>query len=582
MKKIIKRRIAQPEYEQSLLEFHPILRRIYANRGIQSAHELCHDLDQLLKFQSLNNIQIAVEFLAASLIQQKHFLIIGDFDADGATSTTLAVLALRAFGAKQVNYLVPNRFEYGYGLTPEIVVEAAKLKPDVIITVDNGIASVAGVAKANDYGIDVIITDHHLPGRHLPDAKAIVNPNLNGDAFPSKSLAGVGVIFYVMSALRRYLIEKNYFSDQQINLPKMSDFLDLVALGTVADVVALDQNNRILVKQGLERIRRGGCRPGIKALFTIAGKELATVTEADLGFALGPRLNAAGRLDDMSLGIECLLTQDFSIAMEYAAQLNQLNIERKQIEMDMQQQALTALEKIHFNDTSLPAGICLFDENWHQGVIGILASRIKDHYHRPVIAFAKINEQELKGSARSINGIHIRDILDTLATHHPHLITKFGGHAMAAGLSIAPHHLPEFARVFSTMIEQHSSSDLFTAQLFSDGELKPEEITLNLAELLQQAGPFGQHFPEPCFDGEFYILDQRLVGQKHLKLTLSDLYRRQQFEAIAFNINLREWPNYHCDRVRLVYQLDINEFRGVKRLQLLVRHLESVEVVSLV
>jgi len=554
---------------------HPILQRIYWARGIHCSSELERSLQDLLPYHSLTGINQAVNQLYQALVHHKHIMIIGDFDADGATSTALAVTALRSFGAKQVSYLVPNRFAYGYGLSPEIVQEAAKQKPDLIITVDNGIASHAGVTKANSLGIGVIITDHHLASHTLPDALAIVNPNQPGDLFPSKCLAGVGVIFYVMLALRAYLREMDWFRKERLAEPNMADLLDLVALGTVADVVPLDKNNRILVHQGIMRIRAGQVRPGILALLQIAKRNPQQLIASDLGFALGPRLNAAGRLDDMSLGIACLLAHDLNQARTIAKTLDELNSERRLIEAEMQQQAFNELNKLQFNSQQLPFGLCLYDELWHQGVIGILASRVKDQLHRPVIAFAPSGEQELKGSARSINGIHIRDVLDSIATQYPELIDKFGGHAMAAGLSLAKPKFLEFSKAFDMEIRKQLAESDLRGEIYTDGELAENDLTLELAELIREAGPWGQAFPEPLFKGEFEILEQRLVGSKHLKLVLATP-NMQLIDAIAFNIDLHSWPNHRVRKVTMVYRLDINEFNGKRTLQLIIEHLHPL------
>ncbi len=557
----------------SLSGMNPLLSRIYYSRGVRTPEDVNHDIKGLIPFEEMLNIDQAVLHLSEAIFAQKNILIIGDFDADGATSTCVAVTALQAFGAKNVDYLVPNRFEYGYGLTPEIVEVALSKKPDLIITVDNGIASIAGVASANKHGLQVIVTDHHLPGDELPDALAIVNPNQHGCPFQSKNIAGVGVIFYVMLALRSYLQKINYFDDNKIPLPKMTQFLDLVALGTVADVVPLDKNNRILVTQGIKRIRYGYARPGIYALLSVANRHYEKINAQDLGFALGPRLNAAGRLDDMSLGIECLLAKDNQHALTIATHLNDLNIERKRIENEMQVQAMTELNQIHLNEDQIPAGICVFDESWHQGVIGILASRVKEHYHRPVIAFAKMNDDEIKGSARSINGVHIRDVLDTIANQHPGLIIKFGGHAMAAGLSLAPDKFELFSTLFAKTIASRYQQEDFSPVLLSDGELQDHEMTLDTANMLAQAGPWGQHFPEPLFDGEFELLQQRIVGEKHLKCVVKSLNSNQCYDAIAFNIDPENWPNHQYEKVKIVYRLDINEFRGNVKVQFIIEHI---------
>lgn len=574
MQKKIKRRNSDDfaTFEKML---HPLLKRIYSTRGIKSDQELELSFEHLIPYQLLSGIDHAVSCLADALSRQENILIVGDFDADGATSTAVAIRALRSFGAKNINFLVPNRFAFGYGLTPELVQVAKELNPYVIVTVDNGIANHAGVFAAKQAGMRVVITDHHLPSEILPIADAIVNPNQMNDPFPSKNLAGVGVIFYVMLALRRYLLDQAWFEKQGIAEPNMSRLLDIVALGTVADVVPLDHNNRILVSQGLRRIRAGQCIPGITALLEIANRNQQRIIASDLGFAVAPRLNAAGRLDDMSLGIECLITDDLASAREMARVLNQLNEERRVIEQEMQEQAFDAIAKIHSTQTAtLPKGICLFDEEWHQGVIGILASRIKDKFHRPVIAFALSNEEEIKGSGRSVQGFHIRDALADIAARLPHLIIKFGGHAMAAGLTIKRKDFEEFALVFDSIVANYLSNEDLHQHVLSDGELEIQELTLEVAEVLREAGPWGQAFPEPLFDGQFDIIDQRLVGGKHLKLLLG----KENFtvDAIAFNIDVNQWPNYRCNQVNVAYRMDINEFRGKRSVQLIVEHLELI------
>lgn len=574
----MKKKIIRREVKASLTSdnLHPLLGRIYSARGITCVSELEHGLEKLLPFSSLLNINEAVQCLVDALQQQQRIIVVGDFDADGATSTALTVSALRAFGAKHVSYLVPNRFEYGYGLTPEIVAVAAKSQPELLITVDNGIASIAGVEAAKKFDIKVLITDHHLPGDELPQADAIINPNLPGDPFASKNLAGVGVIFYLMLALRSRLRSINWFVTQQLTEPNMAQFLDLVALGTVADVVTLDKNNRILVGQGLGRIRAGKMCPGILALLNVAGRNWQNMVAADLGFSVAPRLNAAGRLDDMSLGITCLLATDINQAQTLAVQLDALNRERQAIEADMQQQAQRALANLHLQN-SLPVGVCLYDESWHQGVVGILAARIKDQVHRPVIAFAKVSETELKGSARSVPGLHIRDVLANVAVRHPQLITKFGGHAMAAGLSILYENFTAFQKAFAQAVadQLHHITEL-SGKIYSDGELAADEFDIRIAEMLRNAGPWGQGYEEPIFDGQFQIYEQRVVGQKHLKLKLGAKNSRI-YDAIAFNVNLSDWPNHRCEKILAAYRLDINEYRGQRNLQLIIEHLEPVE-----
>ena len=557
-------------------QLDPLLQRIYQSRGIDSQASLERRLNCLPEPQSMTGLDAATLRLVTAAQNQQSVLIVGDFDADGATSSALMVLGLRAMGFQGVDFLVPNRFDYGYGLTPEIVDLAAGKSPDLIITVDNGISSVEGVARANKLGIEVIVTDHHLPGSQLPDAVAIVNPNQQGCDFPSKNLAGVGVAFYLLIALRTELRRQQWFDQQQIAEPNLSQWLDLVALGTVADVVPLDQVNRALVHQGLLRIRSGHSRPGIQALLRIAGKNPARLVATDLGFALGPRLNAAGRLDDISLGIQCLLCDDPQQALHTAQALDELNQDRKSIETGMQQQALAIVEQLGLEDKSMPAALCLFQPDWHQGVVGLLASRIKEKYHRPVVAFARGDNGELKGSSRSIPGLHIRDALDAVATQNPGLITKFGGHAMAAGLSLTEDKLAEFEQAFQQQVAELISEDDLQARLVTDGSLDAHQLSMHTAELLRDAGPWGQQFPEPCFQGDFHIVQQRIVGEKHLKLVLAPQNQPEiAIDAIWFNIDTARWPNPEAQTVHCVYRLDINEFRGVESLQLMVQHLQA-------
>lgn len=553
-----------------------VLQRIYAARGIISQQQLDKRLQALLPFNTLTDIDKAVARLESALRSQQRILIIGDFDADGATSSALAVAALRSMGASHVEFLVPNRFEFGYGLTPGIIEVAKKWHPQLIITVDNGIASIEGVDAANAAGIDVLVTDHHIPPEILPNACAIVNPNQLDDSFPSKSIAGVGVIFYVMLALRRQLSSSGWFTSQNLPEPNMSQFLDLVTLGTVADVVALDQNNRILINQGLMRIRQGLCRPGIRALIEVAGRTCEQLRESDLGFVVAPRLNAAGRLDDMSLGIDCLLCDNLDKARSLANQLDELNVERRRIETEMKDQAMQALDKLTLNETSLPLALCLLDKSWHQGVIGILAGRLKERYHRPVIAFAAVSAEELKGSARSISGLNIRDVLATVDKDHPGLIRRFGGHAMAAGLSLHPDAFSSFQKAFLEEVSQHIDLSHCEGQLLSDGSLQATELTLELAAQLREGGPWGQQFPEPVFDDVFEILEQRLVGQHHLKLTLQHKQGGGPLDAIAFNVDLKTWPNPRARYLHAAYKLDINEYLGRTKLQLVLVTIQAM------
>lgn len=556
-------------------DLHPLLKKIYANRGVRSFNELDLGLSGLLPFYALSQIDKAVDILYEALQKQQKIIIIGDYDVDGATSTALAVRLLRAFGSENIEFLVPNRFTYGYGLSPEIVNLAASKNPNVLVTVDNGISSLNGVLAANALNIDVIITDHHLAGSKLPEATAIVNPNQPKDKFPSKNLAGVGVLFYMMLALRAKLRECNWFEEMNIKEPNLSEYLDLVALGTVADMVSMDKNNRILVDQGLRRIRAGKCCVGITAILQVARRNQSDMVASDLGYAVGPRLNAAGRLEEMSLGVNCLLTDDFGKALVYAIELEKLNLERRSIEHAMRQEALALIDHYPLHqDKKLPHGLCLMNENWHQGVVGIIASRIKDQLHRPTIVFAQIEDDVLKGSARSIPKLHLRDTLANIALEYPDLIMRFGGHAMAAGLAISKKRYQEFADIFDRQVRRTLNENDFACEYITDGALEYEYFDLDIAALLKHAGPWGQDFQEPLFDGRFHVLDQRLVGGKHLKITLE--FQAKRIDAIAFNVDLNAWPNHRCEFIEAVYRLDINVFRGRQSLQLIVEHLEPV------
>lgn len=556
-------------------DLHPVLARVYAARQVGNALELERTLERLPPLALLHGLDAAVARLAQAIEARRRIMIVGDFDADGATSTAVAVRALRAMGAADVRFLVPNRFEYGYGLTPEIVALALQQTPDVIVTVDNGISSIEGVTAAKRAGVQVIVTDHHLPGAQLPDADAIVNPNQPGDVFPSKCLAGVGVIFYVMLALRAALRDDGWFAHRSLEAPNLAELLDLVALGTVADVVPLDHANRILVAQGLARIRRGRCCAGIAALLEVGGRQRERVVAADLGFIIGPRLNAAGRLEDMTIGIQCLLSDDPATARRWAQELDALNRERRAIEHDMQQQALAHLEAVQDElGDALPTGLCLFHDDWHQGVIGILASRIKERYNRPVIAFADAGNGDIKGSARSVPGFHIRDALDAIAARHPGLLTKFGGHAMAAGMTLKRARYDDFQAAFDEEARRHLGPDDLQGVVWSDGELGPQDLTLELAEALRHGGPWGQGFPEPAFDGCFDIVERRIVGERHLKLRLRPAGTQAVIEAIAFHAAEAPWAET-ATRLRAAYRLDVNEYRGLRSPQLIVEYAEG-------
>ncbi len=559
----------EPELAKSL---SPRMARIYSARGIESAEELDLTLASLLLPRALDGAEQAARLLADAVTAGKHIRFVGDFDADGATSSVVGVAALRAMGCAQVSFIVPNRFEFGYGLTPEIVAIAMTDRPDVLVTVDNGISSIEGVRAARAAGAVVVITDHHLPGRELPDANVIVNPNLPGCGFGSRNLAGVGVIFYVLTLLRAELRERGWFASIGIEAPNMADYLDLVSLGTVADVVPLDRNNRILVQQGLRRIQAGKARPGIRALCEASGRAMATLSAADLGFGLGPRLNAAGRLDDMSIGIRCLLADNIIEARSLATALEELNESRKAIQQQMTQEAEISVAAINLaGETQL--GLCVYGEGWHQGVVGIVAGRLKDRFSRPVIAFADAGAMapdELRGSARSIPGVHIRDALDAIATRYPGLIQRFGGHAMAAGLSIRRIHLQRFSDAFATEVGRWVSADEISGIILSDGELAGSELDLALFDEIARGGPWGQGFPEPLFHGDFDIVNQRVVGERHLKLSLRK--DRRVVDAIAFN----QAPLRNVTRAQVAYRLSRNDFRDRVTLQLVVEHIAAV------
>ncbi|EJR0678226.1 single-stranded-DNA-specific exonuclease RecJ [Vibrio parahaemolyticus] len=572
----------RPEPDLSLLpdSIPPILKRIYINRGITDIAQLETSARGLHSYQKLGGIEQAVELLFQAIQEQKRIIVVGDFDADGATSSALSVLALRMLGSNNVDYLVPNRFEDGYGLSPEVVDQALELGAEMIMTVDNGVSSIEGVRYAKENGITVLVTDHHLPGQVLPEVDAMVNPNLDSCAFPSKALAGVGVAFYLMMALCVHMRKHNWFAQQGMQEPKLMELIDLVALGTVADVVPLDENNRILVHQGLQRIRAGKARPGIQALIEVAKRDARRLVASDFGFALGPRINAAGRLDDMSFGVELLMCNNIHAARRMASELDGLNQTRKEIEEGMKQEAMAFCERLQFGENrELPYGLSLFQRDWHQGVIGILASRIKEKFHRPVIAFADGGEGTIKGSCRSIPGLHMRDALDFIDTQNPGLIIKFGGHAMAAGLTIKEQDFERFSRLFDEVVKKELDEAALKGVILTDGELKPEEFSMHIAEQLRAGGPFGQAFPEPIFDGEFKVLHQKLVGEKHLKLMLEPLYKGHptnvMIDGIAFNVDLRRWPDASVKTVRLAYKLDVNEFRGNQSLQLMIDHIEA-------
>ena len=566
-----------------------VIRRVYANRGVTEASQAELSMQHLLPPQSLLQIDAASALLFDHIKRQSSIVIVGDYDADGATSTAIAMRGLSALGAKKLHYIVPDRFLYGYGLTPEIVTLTAQFEPALIITVDNGISSIAGVAAARAAGMQVLVTDHHLPGAELPAADVILNPNQPGDQFGSKALAGVGVMFYLLVSLRAFMRQQGWFEAQGLAQPNLADYLDLVALGTVADVVTLDQNNRILVEQGLRRIRAGQCSVGIKALLQVANVEAKRCAASDLGFYVGPRINAAGRLEDMAMGIACLLTDDGNQAQQIAQTLHDLNSKRREIEGEMKEQALkdlAALDKTMLlpakgskakSDKTVEAlGICLYRAEWHQGVIGILAGRIKEKAYRPTIAFADGDQGEIKGSARSIPGVHIRDVLATVAARNPGLINKFGGHAMAAGLTLSRQRYEEFAAAYQAVLADWIKPEDLQAQVLSDGELNAEEINLATAKGLRNAGPWGQGFPAPVFDAEFIVTQHRILAEKHLKLTLKADLDAAELDAIWFNFDHEAWSS-RAHKVHLAFELDVNFFRGIESAQLMIRHLRVCE-----
>jgi single-stranded-DNA-specific exonuclease len=568
--------VRRPQLDASHLpaDLHPLLKQIFAKRGLQ-AQDCELALSKLLHPKSMKGLQQAAVIVADAIMDNTSILIVGDFDADGATSTSVCMLALSMMGAKIVDYLIPNRFDYGYGLSPEIVALAYEKGAQLLITVDNGISSIEGVAAAKALGMKVVVTDHHLPGQQLPDADAIVNPNQAGCEFASKAIAGVGVAFYLMSAIRQVLRQRDWYQHQQIQEPNLSELLDIVALGTVADVVAFDTNNRILVQAGLQKVRSGRCRVGITALLEVAKRNPERIVAADFGFAVGPRLNAAGRLDEMALGVETLLCEDINRARLMAAELDSLNAERRELETGMQQEALKSLASLHLDETQLPWGLAIFQPDWHQGVIGILASRIKDKYHRPVIAFAQGGDGNIKGSARSIKGLHMRDLLEQINTKHPGVIIKFGGHAMAAGLTLKADSFEVFKQAFDDGVRQLLTKEALMGEVLSDGELGIEHLNLETAFLLRNAGPWGQHFEEPVFDGVFTLVQQKVVGEKHLKMLVESQCGTLMFDAIAFNVDMQIWPDATIRQVTLAYKLDVNEFRGKQNLQLMVEHIEA-------
>lgn len=558
------RAATDPRDLAALSALDPVLARVYAARGVTATGDLDYRLAGLAPVSLLENVDAAVELLLAR--REHRIVVIGDFDVDGATSTALFLRCLRDFGFRDVDYLVPNRFRFGYGLSPEIVAVAARSAPGLIVTVDNGISSIAGVDAARSAGIEVLVTDHHLPGAVLPAAAVIVNPNLPGSRFPSRNLAGVGVAFYVLAALGRALEERGLAGAAKVP----ARYLDLVALGTVADVVPLDRNNRILVEQGLKRIRSGRSVAGIRALLSLAGRPEPRVVSTDLAFAAGPRLNAAGRLEDMALGIECLLSDEPEVAARHARALDAINRERRDIEAGMRDQAFAVVDRL--DPSRLPGCICLYDAGWHQGVVGLIAARVKERCHRPVIAFARDGEGRLKGSVRSVHGVHARDLLESVATARPGLIDKFGGHAMAAGLSLAEEAFTDFSGLAASQLRKLYPTADFSGALLTDGSLPPSALTLAFARTLRESGPWGAGFPEPVFSGDFELVEQRTVGEQHLKLRVRPAAGGGPLDAIAFN----QAGGAHRGSVRLVYRLDVNEYRGIENPQLVVEQISAL------
>lgn len=550
-----------PQLIEKFSGLDPVHARLYAMRGLKAADELDYSLARLAPLGALEHLDEAAELLIAN--RDKRIIVVGDYDVDGATSTALVLRCLREFGFADVEYLVPNRFDYGYGLSPEIVRVAAKREPALLITVDNGVSSVDGVDESNKLGIPVLVTDHHLPGDTLPAAATILNPNLEGSQFPSRNLAGVGVAFYLMAKVGRVLEEQGVSGAARIP----ARYLDLVALGTVADVVPLDYNNRILVHQGLLRIRAGHSVPGIRALLQQSGRQVQRCVSTDLGFAVGPRINAAGRLEDISVGIECLLTDSAETAAEYARLLDQINSERRDIEAGMREQAFDYVDKM--GATQWPSCVCVYDECWHQGIVGLIAARVRERCHRPVIAFARENGDMLKGSARSIPGVHVRDLLEAVSTAKPGLIEKFGGHAMAAGLSIAEAKLVEFKRIAEEQMDRLYPQADFSGAILTDGPLPGTAFNLSFARSLRDAGPWGSGFPEPIWSGDFSVVEQRTVGDNHLKLRVRPADGGNVVDAIAFN----QAGVAYRGVVQLAYKLDVNEFRGVENPQLVVEQI---------
>ncbi|KES16956.1 Single-stranded DNA-specific exonuclease [Gilliamella apis SCGC AB-598-P17] len=550
-----------------------LLQRVYALRGITSMQELDYTTRNLCNYDNLDGTHTAVEIVYSAMQNNKRIMIVGDFDTDGATSTALMIKALKKMGCKHVDYIIPNRFDDGYGLSISVVKRALSKKADLIITVDNGVSAIEAVEFAKQSNLTVIITDHHLCSEQLPAADAIINPNLPNSSFPSKHLAGVGVAFYFMLALRAKLRKENWFASNKLAEYNITNLLDLVALGTIADVVKLDRNNRILVHQGISRIRAGYCCEGIKALLDISRRDPLTLTSTDLAYYIAPRLNAAGRMDSMSLSVELLLCEDYDSAIKQATDLDTLNHDRKLIEQTMYQEALSYIEQVEQKNSTFPNALVVHHPQWHQGIIGIVSARLKDKHYRPVICFASTEDGLLKGSGRSIEGIHLRDILDELNERYPDILVSFGGHAMAAGLSIQEKDLDQFSAHFEALITEQLDLDVLEQIIETDGEIDNQDFNYAIAKQLKESGPWGEGFTEPTFDGDFIVHQQRLFAEKHLKLVLEPKNGGPIIEGICFNVNLTQWPDNTIKIVKIVYQLDVNDFHGNQAVKLMIRHI---------
>ncbi|WP_294910087.1 single-stranded-DNA-specific exonuclease RecJ [uncultured Gilliamella sp.] len=573
----MKNKLTHRQLPEALPELSPdiplLLQRVYALRGITSMQELDYTTRNLCNYDNLDGTQTAVEIVYSAMQNNKRIMIVGDFDTDGATSTALTVKALKKMGCQHVDYIIPNRFDDGYGLSISVIKRALLKKADLIITVDNGVSAIEAVEFAKQSNLTVIITDHHLCPEQLPAADAIINPNLPNCSFPSKHLAGVGVAFYFMSALRAKLRQENWFRTHNLEEYNLASLLDLVALGTIADVVKLDHNNRILVHQGINRIRSGYCCAGIKALLHIARKDPVSFTSTDLAYYIAPRLNAAGRMDNMSLSVELLLCDDYDSALKQASDLDMLNNDRKLIEQTMYKEALSYIQGLEQQQSSFPNLLVVYHPEWHQGIIGILSARLKDKHYRPVICFASTEEGILKGSGRSIAGIHLRDLLDELDQNHPDLLVSFGGHAMAVGLSIRENDLERFRKHFETLIDKRLNANTLEQIIETDGEIDSQDFNYAMAKQLKESGPWGEGFTEPTFDGDFIVHQQRLFAEKHLRLVLEPKNGGPIIEGVCFNVNLTQWPDNTIKNVKIVYQLDVDDFRGNQTAKLMIRHI---------